>query len=237
MEESVSVICPTFNEAENVAALIQELRDKLHGIDYEIIIVDDDSPDKTWAVAEAIRRADTRVRVLRRQSKPGLGWSVIDGFKIARGNLLVCMDADLQHDPAILTAMLGALCTGSDLAVGSRYAVGGSTGRWRIGRRAGSWFATMVAQLFTRITISDPMSGFFALRRHDFLRIHEQLDGKGFKIFLEIASCMPKARITEIPYTFRRRRAGRSKLSWTVIFAYIAQLWRLSVRMRARKCD
>jgi dolichol-phosphate mannosyltransferase len=233
MKESISIICPTFNEADNIPGLIKELQQILHGRDYEVIIVDDDSPDETWSVAEAIGRFDSRVRVLRRERKPGLGWSVIDGFEAARGDLIACMDADLQHDPAILPRMIDALHQGSDLVVGSRYAPGGSTGEWHHARKAGSWLATKLAQMFAGISISDPMSGFFALRRQHFLSICQRLDGKGFKILLEIASGMRGAHISEVPYTFRKRQAGESKLSWTVVFAYLAQLRRLHVRRRA----
>jgi dolichol-phosphate mannosyltransferase len=223
----VSVVTPTFNEAENIAVLIRELERVLADFDYEIIVSDDNSADRTWAVAEEISRANSRVRVLRRTSNRALGWSVIDAFKIANGELLACIDADLQHDPAILPQMLDKLSCGSDLAVGSRCAPGGSFGEWGVMRKGGSWLATRLAKWFTGIKLSDPMSGYFVLRRGDFLRISHHLNGRGFKILLEIASRLPGAHISEIPYHFGKRRAGQSKLSRAIVFAYLRQLWYL----------
>ena len=223
----VSVVTPTFNEAQNIALLIRELERVLTDVDYEIIVSDDNSPDRTWAVAEEISRANPRVRVVRRTANRALGWSVIDGFNIANGELLACIDADLQHDPAILPQMLEDVSHGSDLVVGSRYIRGGSFGEWGVLRKGASWIATRLAKWLTGIKLSDPMSGYFVLRHRDFLRISHHLNGRGFKILLEIASRLPGARISEIPYHFGIRKAGKSKLSRAVMFAYLRQLWQL----------
>jgi dolichol-phosphate mannosyltransferase len=223
----LTVVSPTLNESENVPRLIRELERVLSGLDYEIIIVDDDSPDRTWEVAQEIARQDSRVEVIRRQGSRSLGWSVIDGFTAAQGDVLACMDADLQHDPAILPRMLEELNRGCDLVVGSRYAPGGGIGQWGHVRRFESWLATKLAQWVIGIQIYDPMSGYFLLRRADFLHVRESLNGQGFKILLEIAANLTSARICEIPYTFRNRLAGKTKLSRRVVFAYISQLWRL----------
>lgn len=227
----ITVVSPTLNESENLPRLIRELEDVLAGIEFEIIIVDDDSPDRTWEVAEEIARQDSRVQVIRRQGPRSLGWSVINGFMAARGDIVACIDADLQHDPRILPRMVEELGRG-DLVVGSRYVPGGSVAEWRWTRRLESWLATKLAQWVIGIPISDPMSGYFLLRRNDFLHVHDRLNGQGFKILLEIAANMPGAQICEIPYTFRNRVAGKTKLSRRVAFAYISQLWRLS---RAKK--
>jgi len=231
----LTVVSPTFNEAENISALITELERALAGLDYEIVISDDNSPDRTWALVEEIGRLNPRIRVLRRYHKPGLGWSVIDGFSRARGDLLACIDADLQHDPAVLPTMIECLEGGADLVVGSRYVHGGSVGDWRFWRRAESWLATKLAHWLTGIRICDPMSGYFLLRQCDFLDVKDRLDGQGFKILLELAANMPRARICELPYSFRKRRSGRTKLSRRVIFAYCSQLWRLSRLSHGRK--
>src|SRR5215469_362390 len=119
-----SVISPTFNEAENVPRLVEQLERALSHVDYEILIVDDNSPDLTWSVAERICSTNPRVRVLRRMSDPGLGSAVIDGFSAAQGEAVACIDADLQHDPRILPKMLDQLYEGSDVVVGSRYVAG-----------------------------------------------------------------------------------------------------------------
>ena len=224
----ISVVCPTLNESENVPRLIRELEEFLEASDYEIIIVDDDSPDRTWSVVEEIAQENSRIRVLRRKGSRSLGWSVIEGFAAARGEALACMDADLQHDPAILPRMLETLSHGSDLVVGSRYVRGGSVGEWRWTRRFESWLATKLAQWVVGIRICDPMSGYFLIRGTDFLCIRERLNGQGFKILLEIAANMGCPQVREVPYRFRNRMAGETKLSRRVMFAYISQLWRLS---------
>ena len=226
----LTLVSPTLNESENVPRLIRELEKVLVGLDYEVIIVDDDSPDKTWEVAQHIARQNPRVQVIRRRGSRSLGSSVIDGFSAAQGEVLACIDADLQHDPAILPLMLERLHQGCDLVVGSRYAPGGGVGDWGWLRRAESWLATKLAQGLIGVQIYDPMSGYFLLRRADFLRIRGSLNGQGFKILLEIAANFSDARIREIPYTFRNRLAGQTKLSRTVVFAFLSQLWRLAHR-------
>lgn len=230
----LTVVSPTLNESENVPRVIGELEKVLAGHDYEIIIVDDDSPDRTWEVAQEIARQNSRVRVVLRKASRSLGWSVIEGFTAAQGDVLACIDADLQHDPAILPRMLEQLGRGCDVVVGSRYAAGGGVDRWGRLRRLESWLATRLAQWIIGIQIHDPMSGYFLLRRDDFLRVRESLNGQGFKILLEILANLPKARICEIPYTFRNRLAGKTKLSRRVVFAFFSQLSRLAHRKGAQ---
>src|SRR5260370_38365338 len=125
----LSVISPTLNEAENVPRLIEQLEGALCDIDYEILIVDDDSPDLTWSIAEKISLTNPRVRTLRRMHDPGLSVAVIDGFSAAGGDVVACIDADLQHDPSILPRMLDEL-QGMDVVVVSPHVAGGSTGKW-----------------------------------------------------------------------------------------------------------
>ena len=224
----LSLIAPTYNEAENVGRLFEEVDRYLRGVDYEIIISDDNSPDGTWAVAERFAASDPRVRVLRRTTDPGLTRSVIDGFTMASGEIVACMDADLQHDPVILPQMLQAISDGSaDIAIGSRYVKGGSTGTWKIVRRVPSWAATKMAQLVLGVEIRDPLSGYFMLHRDHFLRIRDRLRGNGFKVLLEIVANAGPCRIQEFPYTFRPRLAGKSKLTRRVVMAYLVQLWEL----------
>jgi dolichol-phosphate mannosyltransferase len=229
-----SLISPTYNEAENVRHLVEEVSGYLRDLDYEIIICDDDSPDRTWQVAEELARANSRVRVLRRRTDRGLTRSVIDGFGIASGDIFGCIDADLQHDPAILPQMLEAMTRGADLVIGSRYVEGGSTGNWRLVRRIPSWAATKLAQWMLGVTIHDPLSGYFMLRRNDFQRIRTKLRGSGFKILLEIVANRGPCAIQEIPYTFRRRVAGTSKLTRRIVLAYLVQLWQLWRSKRER---
>jgi dolichol-phosphate mannosyltransferase len=223
----LSVISPTLNEAENVPALVEQLERALNDIDYEILIVDDNSADGTWSVAQKIAETNPRVRAIRRTQDPGLGPAVIDGFSDAKGDVLACIDADLQHDPAILPKMLEELQNGADVVVGSRHVDGGSTGQWDRFRRFQSWIATRTAQLLLGIRLKDPMSGYFLLSRENFLEMKDSLNGKGFKILLEILAGLGTSKIKEVPYTFRLRYRGESKLSSRVIFQYLQQVWRL----------
>ena len=223
----LSVISPTLNEAENVPLLVGELERALREIDYEILIVDDNSADGTWSVAQKIAATNPRVRAIRRTQNPGLGSSVIDGFSDATGDVLACIDADLQHDPSILPNMLQELQNGADVVVGSRHVDGGSTGEWDRFRRFQSWIATRTAQLLLGIRLKDPMSGYFLLSRKDFREVKDDLNGRGFKILVEILAALGTAKIKEVPYTFRLRHRGESKLSSRVIFQYFQQVWRL----------
>jgi dolichol-phosphate mannosyltransferase len=223
----LTVIAPTLNEAENVPHLVEQLERSLGDIDYEILIVDDDSADQTWSIAQNISATNPRVRVLRRMHNRGLGMSVIDGFSNASGDALACIDADLQHDPSILPRMLEELLSGMDVVVGSRYIEGGSAGKWDRLRRLQSWFATKTAQFLLGIKLKDPMSGYFLVWRKDFSEIKDQLNGRGFKILLEILTRLHAARVKEIPYTFRPRISGESKLTGKIVFLYSRQLWRL----------
>jgi len=228
----LSVISPTFNESENVGLLIAELEKVLEGADYEILISDDDSPDRTWARVEEIGCRNPRVRVLRRTSNRGLGPSVVDGFSAATGEALACIDADLQHDPGVLPRMLKELMNGSNLVVATRYMPGGGTANWSAIRRLGCWGCTKLAQWLLGVKLRDPMSGYFMMRRADFLKVRSRLNVQGFKILLEIAAHLQPTRVGEVPYTFGPRAHGESKLSKKIVFAYLAQLWRLSFRER-----
>ena len=224
----LSLIAPTYNEAENIGRLCEEVDKHLRGVNYEIIVSDDNSPDRTWQVAEHITASNPRVRVLRRSRDRGLTRSVIDGFTMATGEIVACMDADLQHDPVILPVMLHAIINNrADIAIGSRYVAGGSTGTWTVVRRVPSWAATKMAQMMLGVEIHDPLSGYFMLRRDHFLRIRDKIRGNGFKVLLEIVANAGSCRIQEIPYTFRLRLAGKSKLTRRVVIAYLAQLWEL----------
>jgi dolichol-phosphate mannosyltransferase len=223
----LSVISPTLNEAENVPRLVEELGLALQGVDYEILIVDDNSSDQTWSVAQSIGATNPRVRTLRRMQNPGLGLAVIEGFSEAEGDVIACIDADLQHDPSILSKMLEEFDNGADVVIGSRHVSGGSTGDWDRMRRLQSWLATRIAQFLLGIRLKDPMSGYFLVSRKDFDRVKKDLNGGGFKILLEILANLRAVQVMEVPYVFRSRTKGESKLSNKVIFQYFQQVWRL----------
>jgi dolichol-phosphate mannosyltransferase len=226
----LSVISPTYNEAENVRPFVEAVCQALQGCDFEIWIVDDDSPDLTWQIAQEISIQFPRVRVLRRMHDRGLGRAVVDGFDHANGEIVACLDADLQHDPRILSLMLREFDKGCDLVAASRYTLGGGISDWSWARRFASYVATKTAQLCLGVELSDPMSGYFMLRREDFRAIKDQLDPQGFKILLEIVAKLRPRKIVEACYTFRPRTAGQSKLSTKIAFQYLHQLWRLSAK-------
>ena len=219
----LSVITPTFNECENVGPLIDQVEAALGDLAYEIIVVDDDSPDLTWQRAEEIARTHPSVRVLRRFADPGLSPSVIAGMSMARGAVLAVIDADLQHDPSALPAMVERITGGhDDVVVGTRAAEGGSYGEWSAGRRFVSWVATLIARLFLRVPVTDPMSGFFAVSRETFDRMAPVINPQGFKILLEfIGRRIEGLRVSEVGYTFRNRVHGETKMSPSVIRSYL----------------
>jgi dolichol-phosphate mannosyltransferase len=223
----LSVISPTYNESENIGLLVARLEKSLAGADYEILISDDDSPDRTWALVEEISRRNPRVKVLRRTSNRGLGPSVVDGFSAATGEAVACIDADLQHDPSILPEMLKQLQNDSSLVVGTRYMPGGGTSNWNSIRRIGSCVCTKLAQWVVGTKFRDPLSGYFMMHRKDFMTIRDHLDARGFKILLEIAAHLQPCHVREVPYTLGPRTKGESKLDKKIIFAYLLQLWRL----------
>ncbi len=219
----VSVISPTFNESENVGPLIDALEVALVGIPYEIIIVDDDSPDRTWAVAEQKGETNPSVRVIRRIGESGLSSAVLTGMSAARGEVLAVIDADLQHDESVLPEMIRRVVDDeSDVVVGTRASAGGSYGDWGPTRRFVSWVATLIARLFLRVPVSDPMSGFFTVSRRTFDRMGSTINPQGFKILLEfIGRRTDGLRVSEVGFTFRNRLHGETKLSPSVIRSYV----------------
>jgi dolichol-phosphate mannosyltransferase len=224
----ITIVSPTYNEAGNVSRLAEEVHAALSGTDYELLVADDDSPDRTWAMAQELATTNPHIRVLRRTTDRGLSSAVVEGILSSSGEYVAVIDADLQHNPAILPHMIAALDAGAEIVVGSRYVEGGGTGTWNVVRRFQSWVATKLAKSFLGVELRDPMSGYFILRRTDFNRIEKQLDSSGFKILLEIIARLAPTRLEEVPYTFRTRVAGQSKLSSRVVLQYLGQLWRLS---------
>lgn len=225
---TLTVVVPTFNEAQNIGSLIHELEGVLCGIHYHILIVDDDSPDLTWKCAEAISQTHPRISALRRTANRGLTPAVIEGFAHAETEVVACIDGDLQHDPSILPKMLHEIESGADLVVASRHLDDGGVGDWPWSRQLVSWGAAKLARVCIGAKLSDPTSGYFMMRRKVFLTVPSQLEGSGFKILLEILGNARLTTIREVGYVFRKRHAGKSKLSGHVIFSYLTQLWRLS---------
>lgn len=218
----VSVITPTYNEAANVPILVERLHRALEGVPHEIVIADDDSPDRTWEVAEGLAAEDPTITVMRRFHDPGLSASVLDGMSVARGRVLAVIDADLQHDESILPDMVQRIVDGdADVCVGSRSTVGGGYGDWTASRRFVSWVATLIARLLLRVPVSDPMSGYFVIDREAYERTAPSINPQGFKILLEFVGRNPDLRVAEVGYEFSRRLHGETKLNRSVIRAYL----------------
>ena len=222
----LSIVVPTFNERGNVAELVARLRRILADANWEVIFVDDNSPDGTSAQVREIAVNDARVRCLRRVGRRGLAGACIEGMLASSAPVVAVMDADLQHDEAVLPAMLKAIGEGADVVVGTRYSGGGGTGTGLSAyREGGSRLATTLARTMLGVTISDPMSGFFMLRRENVEAAAPRLSEQGFKILLDILASTGNApKIVELPYTFRERHSGQSKLDSLVVIEYLGLL-------------
>ncbi len=222
----VSIVVPTFREAAGLRALVERVRGALsgYGSEWELLLVDDDSDDGSEeVVAELGRCAPVRLHV-RREPPRDLSLSVLLGIRLARFDRVVVMDADLSHPPERIPDLLGALDTGAELALGSRYVPGASLDRgWSRNRRLSSRLATAFAQPL--VTCADPLSGFFAADRR-LLPVPERLRPLGYKIALELM-VRGRLRTTEVPIVFHDRHIGSSKMSWRTLLAYLRQLARL----------
>lgn len=228
----LSLILPTYNEAENLPELLAEIEGAMGEIPFEIIVVDDDSPDRTWEVAQRLAQEKSFLHVLRRVGRRGLSSAVLDGFRMARGDILAVMDSDGQHDPRLLPHLYGAVRReNAGIAIGSRYVPGGSVEGWARARHAASYIATGLAWLVCPRRVRDPMSGFFALDRRTFAALETRVHPRGFKILLEFLALLPPgARVAEAPLAFRLRRRGESKLNARVEAQYLLQICSLLLR-------
>ena len=227
--ERLALVIPTLREAENLRGLLAHVRAVLDpvGIDYEILVVDDDSRDGTEEIVSAIARQDTRVRLLVRKGERGLSGAVLYGWRHTDAAILGVMDADLQHPPELLPKLLSAILAGHDLAIGSRYTAGGQLGAWNPVRKLLSTLAVWATWPIQRpgVRAHDPMTGFFMLRR-------ECIDGitfqpSGFKLLLEILVRGRLRSVAEIPLAFGLRAQGASKANFKVGWDYAKLLARL----------
>lgn len=222
----LSVIVPTFNEAQNVAELVSRLERALDGIPWEAIIVDDNSPDGTSAVAKAVAAKNPRVRCLRRLGRRGLAGACLEGILSSSAPYVAVIDGDLQHDEALLPRMLKRLTDDeADLVVGSRYIDGTKSEGLGGARSTYSHTATGLAQKLLGTSLSDPMSGFFMARRECVEQVAGRLSPIGFKILLDLVlTSQGHLRVVEEPYTFRERHAGESKFDLRIGLEFIGLL-------------
>jgi dolichol-phosphate mannosyltransferase len=224
---SLSVIVPTFNEIDNVAELRDRVAGALAGIDWEMIFVDDDSPDGTAMKVREMAQSDARVRCIQRIGRRGLTSACVEGVLASSAPLVAVIDADLQHDERLLPRMFELMQDGNlDVVVGSRYAEEGGIGAWDASRASISGFATKLARLVLKADLKDPMSGFFMIRHDTVVEcVKTGISGVGFKILLDLFATSPRPlRYKELPYTFRNRLAGESKLDSNVAWEYFVML-------------
>jgi dolichol-phosphate mannosyltransferase len=216
----LSVIIPCYNEHDNVRPLFAKLVAALEGIEWEAVYVDDDSPDGTSQEVLALAKEDGRARLVRRVGRRGLSSACIEGMLASSSPVFAVIDGDMQHDETVLPQMLKKIeDDGCDIVVGSRYTEGGSTGDWNAARLGMSKFATILGNvLLKENSTTDPMSGFFMLKRDLLDEVVHGLSGEGFKILLDVLATSNKnLNVGEVAYTFRTREFGESKLDARVL--------------------
>jgi dolichol-phosphate mannosyltransferase len=224
----LSLVVPTYNERDNLPRLAKRIHDSIGSrCRYEMMVVDDNSPDETWKVARDLSKRYP-IRVIRRRSKLGLASAVVEGFRRARGELLSVIDADLQHPPEMLPRLLDEIEKGKDLVIASRYVKDGDVGFLNSRRRVISKGATFLARSFVPeiSNVEDPLSGFFMVRREVIRGV--ELKPVGYKILFEILAKGHYRNVSEIPFTFGIRETGKSKLTMTEYANFVRDLLRVS---------
>jgi dolichol-phosphate mannosyltransferase len=233
----LSLIVPTYNERQNVASLVDQLSTLLDATlrdRYELIIVDDDSPDQTWEVAQSLLPQYPQLRVIRRQTERGLSTAVLRGWQASQGEVLGVIDGDLQHPPDVLLKLINAVEQGADLALASRHADGGGVSDWQFIRRLLSRGAQLLGLMILPGVVgrvSDPMSGYFLVRREAILA--RSLNPLGYKILIEVLARGAVYRIREVGYVFRERQEGESKVTWRQYVDYLRHLVQLRFSLGA----
>jgi dolichol-phosphate mannosyltransferase len=229
MNKNISLVIPAYKERENIEPLVTRLADTLANYKYEIVIIDDNSADGTEELVESLA-ARYPVRIVVRRGKKGLASAVVDGFGCANGDIIVVMDADLQHPPEVVPLLIEAIDKGADIAVGSRYIKGGGCEGWSLMRRIISKGAAFLSHLFLPSTrkIKDPMSGFFAIRKS--VVKEANLNPSGFKILLEILMLGKWESVVEVPFMFVTRARGESKLNTRQQLDYLKHIYSLMRR-------
>jgi dolichol-phosphate mannosyltransferase len=231
-----SLVIPTYNESENIAAILGRLAGLLDGAlpgQYEMLVVDDDSPDKTWELAEKEAQKLPQVRVIRRVGERGLATAVVAGWKAAKGELLGVIDADLQHPPETLLKLLTAMKEDVDLAVASRHVEGGGVSDWSVFRRMlsrGAQFLGILLLPKAARAVSDPMSGFFIVRGSAVDL--DELQPLGYKILFEVLVRAHLRKVAEVGYVFQERKMGGSKVTWRQYLEYLLHIWKLRSAQR-----
>lgn len=222
----LAIVIPTLNERDNVPILVQRLNRVLGGIAWEAIFVDDDSPDGTAEIVRAIGRQQPNIRCLHRLGRRGLSSACIEGILASNAPYAAVMDGDLQHDEALLPAMLARIkAERLDIVIASRHVGQGSVGEWQRSRVMISDVASRLGRMVVKAELTDPMSGFFMIKREAFAATMRSLSGQGFKILLDLFASSPRPlAFAEVPLTFRPRLHGESKLDAMVAWEYLMLL-------------
>src|SRR5271169_2676752 len=222
----LAVVIPTLNERENIAALVDRLEGALSGIRWEAVFVDDDSPDGTADLVRELGQHQSNIRCVQRLGRRGLSSACIEGILASSAPFIAVMDADMQHDEALLPKMLAMIKERKlDVVVGTRYGASGSIGDWQKSRVVISGLASRLARLVVKAELTDPLSGFFLIARGAFAATMRDLSGQGFKILLDIFASSPRPlAFAELPFHFRRRVNGESKLDTLVAWEYVTLL-------------
>jgi len=224
----VSIVVPTYNESQNVEQLASKIENSIGDLyKYEIIFVDDNSPDGTGEVISALAKNKENISLISRTGKLGLASAVVAGFNSAESEYLLMMDSDLSHDPAHLPAIIEALAE-NDIVIGSRTIKGGKTIGWPMRRVISSKIATLIARIILGLKTGDLTSGFAAFRRDTYLEVLPRLRPKGFKLVLEIlVKSTSETRVSEVPITFTDRLSGQSKFSIGEVILFFVQCFKL----------
>lgn len=228
----ISVVVATYNEKENLLQYVDEIMSTLgDSIDYEIIVVDDNSPDGTGKLADELSGKNNDIKVVHRPKKMGLASALVEGFRVSSGEFVLVSDADLQHSPALIKTFLDEINRGADLVIASRYIAEAETKGWSPLRKIVSRGATIVAHVFlpTIRRFRDPLSGYFMLRKE--ILLTNRLTGTSWKLLLEILINGGFQKVVEVPYVFRPRINGKSKLKLREFFDYLILIANLRERM------
>ncbi|MCZ6535021.1 MAG: polyprenol monophosphomannose synthase [Chloroflexi bacterium] len=218
--QRVSIIIPTYNEVENVGPLISELGSTLGDKDYQILVVDDSSPDGTYEAVEEIAAQNSRVQGIKRPGKLGLASAVLDGFRASDGDLVVMMDSDLSHRPQDLGALLEA-SEDADIVIGSRYVKGSSIIGLSPYRHLASRTSIWLSKVMLGLPFRDTTSGFAVFRREVLEPLASGMNPVGFKLLLEVLVMCPQARVKEVPITFVNRKRGKSKFGVREVLVFL----------------
>jgi dolichol-phosphate mannosyltransferase len=227
----LSLVIPTYQEGQSIQKMIQQLSQLLDSVipgQYELIVVDDDSPDRTWELAQGMMADYPQLRVMRRRQERGLSTAVLRGWQVAQGRVLGVIDGDLQHPPTVLLKLLEAIDQGADIAVASRHVDGGGVSEWSLVRRFLSRGAQVLGLLILPDVVgrvSDPMSGYFMVRRSAIA--DQTLSPVGYKVLLEVLGRGDIQQVAEVGYVFQERQSGESKVTWKQYIDYLRHLLRL----------